>query len=166
MKLAAPQTYPSQVLDQRGTMVENWISQPAGQSGEFDVLHSVHLVPVADDVSGGGSGNQEGVASKDGTGRYDDRPVWQVVSRFAKLGVIQPSQGDSPVPDGFPRFKIVAQMPVKRQVVFQEQNIIGAAAYTPSQSPQRRLGLTTAKVCSAFAVHLDMDRLGAPVCLR
>ncbi len=147
-------------------MVEDRKPEPACQSGNFDVLHSLHSVPMAHEVLHCGFGYQEGLASKNGIGLHDDCLVWEVNSRFPKPRVIQSGQGDFSMPKRPPVLEIVSEVPVKREVVFQKQNVIGVCSQAPLQGAQRSLRLARAIIFSFSAVHLNMDRFRAPVCLN
>ena len=69
------------------------------------------------------------------------------------------------MPERPPVLEIVSEVPIKREVVFQKQNVIGVCSQTPLQGAQRSLRLALAIIFSFSAVHLNMDRFRAPVCL-
>src|SRR5262245_5606646 len=137
MKNAAPRTGPSNVLDQRWTMVEHGVFESPGQSGDFDVLHSFNLLPMSHDVPHRRQGKQERLASEDGMRRDDHGLIAQIASRLAEIGIIQAGQRDVSVSERSPSLEIMAEMPVEYQVVFEEQDVIGRGAQTPLKGAQR-----------------------------
>jgi len=65
VEAASPNALKAEVLDERRRVIKNGFSQPTGQAGHFNILHSFDFIPMSDEKFHCASGDKEGLAAKD-----------------------------------------------------------------------------------------------------
>jgi hypothetical protein len=101
------------MLDERGSVIEHWISKSASKTGDFDILPSPDLVPVSQNVFQRGSGYQKGLAAKDRRGCNNSTVIVYIAGQLAKARIVQACQGYRPVFERLPLLYIMAKVTVK-----------------------------------------------------
>src|SRR5438552_14807457 len=113
------------MLNQRRCMIQDRSSEPPCQTRDFYILHSFHPFPISNDVVECTPCDEQSLAAKHRTCRYNATVALDIAGHFRKPRIIQtchhgPSRLEWP-----PMLQVVVNMSVKLQIVFEEQQVIG-----------------------------------------
>src|SRR5687767_1163672 len=94
MEMPTPNALFSDMLHQRGSMVEDGLLELLREAGELDVLHARHTFPMFQKIARRVAGNEKSLASEYGE-RVGDKGVGFGIGRdFLNTGIIKAGEGD------------------------------------------------------------------------